>query len=225
MTLFGLGLVPCAADIASIVDFRQRAGHLIGGPMLGETTNLPHVSILQCPFDEDALTQSLLDCIAESWSANRNCSPVVGHFGPLLYQPVGWVFGPVLPTLMSTETGPWCADLQRLALERMRSCIDMAQIDVTRDTSQYTTCEREAYLRYGYRYVGDAFRPHVTLGRISGDTSAPAPELLGLYADSLASRCVTFDRLVFYRAGEYGVLAEIVRSISVPFEDSGPSLQ
>jgi len=213
MNLFGLALVPCSADIAAIVDFRRRAGHLIAGPMLGSTINLPHVSILQCPFQEEALTQPLLDSIAESWFAKRNCSTVVGQFGSLHYQPVEWVFGMIVPIPMSADISPWCADLQKLALDRMERFIDTTQIDTTRDTSQYTSCEREAYLRYGYRYVGDTFCPHVTLGRTVGNPSSLCPELLCIYDESLAERHLTFDQLVFYRAGEYGVLAEIVQSV------------
>jgi len=60
MDLYGLALVPCLSDIAAIIDFQHRARRLIGGPVLSTETNLPHVSILQCPFRKEDLTQPFL---------------------------------------------------------------------------------------------------------------------------------------------------------------------
>ena len=76
----------------------------------------------------------------------------------------------------------------------------------TKDLARFTDDERASYKKYGYRYTGDAYAPHMTLGR--------APEDVALDLVRTASQRVVlpkewvFDRLSVYVMGQHGAHAE-----------------
>jgi 2'-5' RNA ligase len=97
----------------------------------------------------------------------------------------------------------------------MSTFINTDQIDIKEDMSQYSADETAAYLSFGYRYIGDSFRPHITLGRTKESDKTLSAELGTIYDTLLKNRLVQFDRLVFYRAGDFGVLAEVLQSVPI----------
>lgn len=214
MTFSGLALLPSNEHMDAFIAFQRKAGPSISGPRLGKDHNLPHVSIFQSQLDATRLTNSLLDRIVEDWPTGNRNSVVYGKVGRLYHQPVDWVFseiGAAYEKSMPSSVAPWCADLQKHAIARLKNIILLSEIDGTKSFSGYSEQERKAYLRYGYRYVGDAFRPHVTLGRVAvPGTKYPAAEVQSLYAKILSGKTITFDRLAFYIAGEFGALEKII---------------
>ena len=93
------------------------------------------------------------------------------------------------------------------ARARDRVCLDRASFDGTKDLSRFTDNERASYQRYGYRYTGDAYAPHMTLGRapeeVALDLVRTAPERVV----ALPKEWV-FDRLSVYVMGQHGAHAE-----------------
>jgi hypothetical protein len=84
--------------------------------------------------------------------------------------------------------------------------LDRAAFDTSKDTSRFSPDERASFAEYGYRYTGDAYAPHITLGRAEEDIAlklvASAPERTSMQKEW------TFDRLTFYVMGEQGAHAE-----------------
>ena len=101
--------------------------------------------------------------------------------------------------------------LERLHVEAVRAVdawIDRRTIDPGLDVSQYTEVERQSYYQYGYRYTGDAFMPHITLGH-TDDASAKllVQRPVGRRFDT--DRWI-FDRVTFYEMGEHGAHSRVL---------------
>ena len=122
--LFGLALVPSRHDIVSLIEFRKVAGTHIQGPMLGAEIRLPHVSILQCPFNEADLTDVKLRKILDGLRRIRTDFSPKATLGDLYLQPVNWVF-------IETLFGTWIQDMQALALNELERSINLSASDLT----------------------------------------------------------------------------------------------
>jgi 2'-5' RNA ligase len=123
------------------------------------------------------------------------------------YQHVGWVFADI-------ASEAWLAELQSACFDATLQFIDLQQINDADNFLGYTEDEKRNYLEYGYRYVGTSFRPHVTLGRsISPEAMTLPPGLVEAFRDELGGSTVIFNELVFYRAGEFGALAEVLETV------------
>jgi len=200
----GIAALPGAEFAQSVVDFQGRYRHVIEGPRLGLVTNLPHVSLLQCPLDSSIDGEEVLtSVVSDDHDAGR------GSLLPVRvsYYPVGWLFLDVAKT-------DWLDALHNRALAAAAASIDASKIDRSKSLTGYTPLQRANYLRYGYRYVGAAFHPHLTLGRVAeglpSETFIELTELFGLEVGYAEQRV---ERLVFYRAGEYGALAEVLAEL------------
>lgn len=117
----------------------------------------------------------------------------------IVYQPTGWVF-------LSLERPTILTELQAAVLSVLATHLDRAAFDTSKDTSRFTPDERASFAEYGYRYTGDAYAPHITLGRAEEDIAlklvGSAPERTSVQKEW------TFDRLTFYVMGEHGAHAE-----------------
>lgn len=205
MELFGIALLPEVDARQRIVEFRESQQTHVGGPMLGMSTNLPHMSILQCPYFPDAPHAKILDAVVDTVSLRS----MQALFATLEYQHVGWVFADVTPE-------SWMTQLQDACLEATLPFIDTAAINANESFVGYTAAEQKNYLDYGYRYVGASFRPHVTLGRsVDAEALTLPPQLVEAFSSELGGSEITFSELVFYRAGEYGALAEVMEIVTL----------
>ena len=63
--------------------------------------------------------------------------------------------------------------------------------------------EVEAFERFGYRYPIDAYLPHISLGT----AAAIDADARHCFMEGHAGIPAGFDSIVFYRAGERGVMA------------------
>ena len=204
VALCGLALLPEQETMRRIVDFRQSVGALIGGPPLGMRSRMPHVTVMQALLRPGALTSGLLSAMASAWMS-RPVSPFA--LGPLYSYPVDWAF---------VAVRKWRHDLRLYHLDVLRCLGPLVQRDAIRpepDANRIPPAELAAHNEHGYRYAGDVYRPHITLGRLA--PTAPGG-LAELWARSMEGHEFTFERLVFYRAGESGVLAEVLAETILP---------
>ena len=208
-SLLGLALLPEESARRRLVNFRSALNEFLDEPELGIETSIPHVSVLQCPFAANALTEDKLGSLVAQFRAGGSANVRQATLGRLYHQPRDWIF-------VETIFDSWILGLQNLAITLLESEIDRDSIDLDRDFEGYTTAEARNFKTYGYRYVGESFRPHITLGRrpSAGDGSLPA-QLMSAYARELKGSVVTFDQMVFYRAGAYGSLAQILAEVSI----------
>lgn len=205
MNLFGIALLPTVTLQKRIIRFRENCGSFVDGPILGTDTNIPHVSILQCPYFTNTPHRKLLREIGKD---SLFLTPTSSHFSKISYQPIGWLFANVV-------TGTWLPKLQEICLSRSRDYIDVRFIDRNENFSGYSLNEKENYLKFGYRYVGKSFKPHVTIGRSPRETPESLPARVeSAFNMEFAGDEVIFDKLVFYRAGEFGALSEILESVN-----------
>lgn len=130
-------------------------------------------------------------------------------FSGFSYQPNNWLFA-------DFKSSSSLVSLHESSLVNASCFIDSSLIDASRDMSGYSLTERDYFLKYGYRYVKECFRPHVTLGRVSSSFSECLPFFLDDYFfDVFSSNVVVFDRFVSYEAGVFGSLYRVVSCVSL----------
>jgi hypothetical protein len=125
-------------------------------------------------------------------------------FGALYYQPNGWIFADVM------KTNELCI-LQNELLKESESYIDAKSIAIDVNMNAYCGGQKSNYLKYGYRYIGEEFIPHITLGRTHSAQHITA-ELVADFKNAFFGTTFIYDKLVYYEAGEFGALHKIVRS-------------
>lgn len=191
----GVALLPRPDHMRSAV----RAQRDVGGgqvlrPPLALAGNLPHLTIFQGPFTDAVEPERELKRVIRSAGLPRE---VRLAFTGIVHQPIGWVF-------LTLERPPLLENLQATTLSHLTPHLDRDAFKASEDT--YTEAERASATAYGYRYTGDAYLPHITLGRAEEQTareltsSAPA-------RTRLPSLWV-FDRMSFYVMGEHGAHAQ-----------------
>ncbi|QRZ60810.1 hypothetical protein [Rothia sp. ZJ932] len=192
--LFGLALVPDENSCDTLIDFQNKlVPESFYGIKLGKESNLPHVSILQCPFFEEPLTVEKLSSLKEVLG-KINQNDILGRADGLKYQPSYWAF-------MNFTFGDYIYEFQEEALVLLERFIDKSSI-AKKDFTGYSFNQKKYYLKYGYRYLFDEFQPHVTVGRTYEEE---IPSLVFEEFDChLKNQIIKFDRLAFYEAGEHG---------------------
>lgn len=193
----GVALLPSADHMLSAIQLQEEIGgeHRLH-PTLAADGNLPHVTVFQGPFTASLDPEKELGKISGSTTLPKVIRlATVG----VVYQPTGWVF-------LSLEKPPLLHGLQQTVLKALESHLDREAFDTAKDTTHFSESERAGFVQYGYRYTGDAYAPHITLGRaeerIAQNVVRTAPERAAVPAHWV------FDRLSFYVMGEHGAHAQ-----------------
>jgi hypothetical protein len=194
----GVALLPRADHLRSAIRVQREVGGHGLRPPLTPDGNLPHVTVFQGPFVDSLVPGRELDHIGELVSLPQE---IRLDFTGIVHQPTGWVF-------LSLARPPLLDKLQDATLAVLTPYLDRDAFDTSKDTSRFTEAERVGYERFGYRYTGEAYAPHITLGRTEEDA---ARELVRTAPDrtSVPDSWI-FDRLSFYVMGEHGAHAEIL---------------
>jgi hypothetical protein len=197
MTLIGVALVPDQRLLAQVVEFAKNCEFTFDGMCLDEHKVLPHVSLHQLITENDA---GVIESI-------RRLSPLElfsAIFDEVILQPPDWIF-------LTLNPEPWLLQLQTLVVQSLAPLVNPSDFKRRQDLVGYTPLEAESYVRHGYRYVGEAFKPHFTLGRVS-EMGTVAAECTNNFNKILKQRTVTFARLIVFRAGPGGTVAEVLYS-------------
>lgn len=197
----GIALLPDVETGSRIIQFAQRWRHEIDDPRPGLATNLPHVTVHQFPIDDIRRLPLALDGV----NPHRSDTPT-STMGTLAYQPVGWLFADV-------ERQPWMDALQLEVVRRVDPLIDREALKTADELHGYTAPEAASYLRHGYRYVGQTYRPHITVGRTAANALELPDPCRSTYDSEILGHTVRFERLVIYRAGPFGSLVEIIAEL------------
>ncbi|MZE79710.1 2'-5' RNA ligase family protein [Streptomyces xinghaiensis] len=196
----GVALLPRADHLRAAVRLQRDIGGEVSlRPRLEPDGNLPHVTVFQGPFADSLDPAEALESIGTAAAGNGLHGELSLSTTDVVYQPTGWLF-------LALERPPLLEALQEAALAALDRHLDRAAFDRDKDTSRFTDDERASYERYGYRYTGAAYAPHVTLGRAEENT---ALELVRTARDRAGlPKEMVFDRLSFYVMGEHGAHAE-----------------
>jgi hypothetical protein len=193
----GVALLPRADHLRSAIRVQQEVagGHSLQPPLTADG-NLPHTTVFQGPFLDTLVPEPELERIGNALALPGEIR--LNSTG-IVYQPTGWVF-------LSLERPPLLERLQDVVLCALAPHLDREAFGTSKDTSRFTERERASYARYGYRYTGEAYAPHITLGR----THEQAARALVREAGGLSSvpGSWIFDRLSFYVMGEHGAHAQ-----------------
>lgn len=191
----GFALVPSFESMRLIIDFRQ-ANPDITGPVLGTDTNLPHLTLFQGMYQEFNHSEILdgIKRLAEK--------PVSLKFISITKEPGDWVFANVQDTLQLTYLHFLTAGASKHFMSPPAPAHGM---------EQWNVAEQDAFNQHGYRYALKAYQPHITLGTGS-EVSAAAQRL---FANKMLHRYITFEKVVYYHAGERGALAKVIDSVDL----------
>jgi hypothetical protein len=182
------------------VQLQRNVGGGVGlEPSLNLNGNLPHVTVFQGSFSDSLTPTEALSGIAGS-AADVGLRGELSLSSPgVTYQPIGWLF-------LALERPPLLEALQEATLAALAPHLDGSAFAGDKDVSRFTDSERASYETYGYRYTGDAYSPHMTLGRAPEDV---AVELVRTAQERVAvPKTWVFDRLSFYVMGPHGAHAE-----------------
>lgn len=155
----GIAMIPDLETMNAVITLQKTLLPLYSlSPLLGTQHNLPHITLLQGRFQNNPNWTSLLSDL-HNYCRQQQHSLEFQTTG-LKYQPPDWLFLKIAQNMMFHAA-------QQFIFERLKDLMFLTHEDLLKDISSYSLLERENYLKYGYRYLGDAFHPHITLGRIS----------------------------------------------------------
>ena len=197
MTRTGVAIVPSAGQIRSVVELQARLMEVTAlRPRLGVVECVPHVTLLQGRADGPLCSEDTLRRLATDLAARGEdlCSRGTG----LVYRARGWYF------LALDNTG-WLHELHARVVDACRDRLRVATEDLAKDLTGYTDSEVENYRRYGYRYIGADYRPHVTLGRTPDRRRAgDEAKLMARFHNARPAIEIRPDHLSVYEIGRDG---------------------
>lgn len=196
--LVGVALLPDVTVAAAVVEFARRWDLGFGGYGLDGTRVLPHVSLHQV---RTAAVSAMVDRIA----ATPMAAPGSTRLQDLVLQPPDWMF-------LTVETLPWMVAMQSELVGSLEPFVRKDLLKPSDELVGYGPAELRSYRRHGYRYVGDAFLPHFTLGRSAEPDGAFPVGCREDFDAELRDLAVQFTRLVVFRAAAHGTIGEIVFS-------------
>ncbi|MCC5668868.1 hypothetical protein LC653_34695 [Nostoc sp. CHAB 5784] len=204
----GIAMVPSAQMNQYLVELQKEVMSFCSlRPLLGTEFNLPHITLLQGLFKNNLnwfnLISDLRDyCTQQKYSLEFKLSG-------LEYQPPGWYFLTLSPNIIFGEA-------HRFVFERLKDSMYLTEEDRQKDTTNYSTLEKENYFKYGHRYIGDAFYPHITLGR-SIDKSRIQDEayLINTVKVFTSNIVGTIQKITIYEMGENGSHANTLYYVNI----------
>lgn len=201
--LCGVALLPEQTVTEQLIAFQRRHRAVIAGPALGFDVNLPHLSLFQTML-VPAAHRALLRSVASSVDSAQ-LQGSIASFSRVDVKAGTWVFADVAAS--------WLREVADMAVAALSPLVCWSDVNVGDPMHGHSAAEIRSQATYGYRYVGDAFAPHVTLGVLPPGAPTTlhqkvvAAEFLEEFSD------VRFDRVVSYVAGEYGALVECVDAV------------
>ncbi|WP_238360735.1 DUF1045 domain-containing protein [Iningainema tapete] len=200
-------MVPSAETIESLVELQTKLLHICPlSPLLGTEQNLPHITLLQGRF-RNPIDWVRLICELRDYCREQKYS-LEFKDAKLEYKPPGWYF--------LTLNHPIFYEAHKFVFERLQDLIFLTEEDRQKDTSNYSPLEKHNYLSYGYRYILDAFHPHITLGRSLDCSRIRDEENLRHLIKSFTSNFIgTIQMITIYELGENGSHAHTLYYVNI----------
>lgn len=160
---------------------------------LGPQHCMPHTTIFQGTFVDDVPYIEIADEIANYY--RRNIKNFIPTFTRIVYVPSGWYF-------YECEKKPSLQLLHNYTCKCIKPFLALDSARMSRDLSYLTMDQIKGIEEYGYRYSGNAFYPHITIGRRSGEDI----QILRALNSGLEklTKNVPFTRLTVYQMGPNG---------------------
>ena len=192
VSIVGVGLLLDQSSVGRLSEFRERwRGTLLGAPF-GTSENAPHITLYQFPVNATQVPELPLHIPRQSVT-----------WGELLWQPTDWAFA-------TTLTDSWIVDPQRYVMRQLFEFMDPYQLRRKDELVGYTPSEKLQYLATGYRYSGESFRPHVTMGRLAIPIRETFLDAVSDFSRMFAGTTAMCERAVLYRAGARGSISRVL---------------
>lgn len=217
----GIAMIPDDATIQKIVTLQQQvAGVCSLQPILGKDTNLPHMTLLQGRFSDLAQVYRSINDLRNYLQQTYVQQPEVFtfHWLECVYKPPGWYFLVPHPHTIGDLAHQFCFNALKDEMFILESdgTIVPAGSDRQKDMSGYTPSEALNYQKYGYRYIGQDFYPHFTLGQTGDCLNSIA---LDKWMQSIPTQQLNisgkFVRLTLYQIGNHGSHRESVIDLKI----------
>lgn len=200
----GVALIPEEEIMKKFISLRERYDEYFISPGLGNEENLPHMTLFQSYFDHDIDYHQVLYDLSQNSSENIKNMKIhhVGHV------PKGWIFSYV-------HNNDDLQDLHYKSFKILHDHIVKEAIPREIDFTGFNDHEKQYHLEYGYKYLFEQYRPHITLGVSQDDYINTIDAIKDEYNDILLGNEIVFNRIVFYEAGLFGTCKSVIDEIII----------
>ena len=204
----GMAMIPSVEMIESIVELQKKVIPICPlHPLLGTENNLPHITLVQGQFGKHINWVSLISKLRDYCHKQKYLLEV--KVTGLEYKPLGWYFLTLNENILFYEA-------HRCVFEELKDSMFLTKEDLRKDTDEYTLLEKYNYCSYGYRFIGDAFKPHITLGRsIDKSQCCNKANLIPLVESFTSSVVGTIQKITLYEMGDNGCHAATLYSLEI----------
>lgn len=196
-TKIGLALIPDQAAINQIIACQEVMRQIYPlAPVLSANQNLPHITLIQGRFKSATPLIHLLEKLKSYLQSNKYSTKL--SFFELYFRDGGWYY-----CLLADN------EILRAAHDFVFSSLkdNLVVLEEDREIGKENVSElvRKNWFEYGYGYIGDAFHPHVTIGRTSNfERCNQENELREIFDAYLAGYQTSIESLTIYKLGENG---------------------
>lgn len=167
------------------------------------TVALPHITLLQAPAgvdlgESDRLERCLMKILPAQCDANVSLTSI-------FYKPKGWYF-------LRVRRDEWLVRCHQAVVREFEPNLVRASKSA-KDMNDYSANERANYARYGYRYIGNEWLPHVTIGRTSDGQVAREAALFDFYSQRLLPARSAAAFIAVYEIGPNGSYSKSVKEL------------
>lgn len=156
----------------------------------GTHYNLPHITLFQSDFDNDFNYKSVVNQLVE-----QNIQTKI-KFERIMYMDYGWYFYEV-------KKEDWLYSLHENLLKLVENDIKLINIHKRLKDGNMSKQQKESIEKYNYRYAGDDYIPHLTLGRYDNGYNFN----LMLYLDNNLAKLIKeagISKITAYEVGPNG---------------------
>lgn len=199
----GFAFVPDASAARQIVALHAQlhAQHPSECVLRTQGQCLPHVSVFQGQFRTEDVSQLAegLKTIAQRLGRG----PIAADPKPLEVWAGRIVFLDILPAV---DLQKWQQEIMQLADPLRQGAEGPADAQPLRGLS---VNEQHSYDTYQYPFVGDALRPHFTVGRLAQEESPSVPIKVWLQHLQPIPLSINLPRVVLFQVGKFGSLTHV----------------
>ncbi|WP_028777748.1 hypothetical protein [Shimazuella kribbensis] len=204
----GFALIPNPLFLEQVIEVQSKIKQKYSlEPSFSMETNLPHVTILQGNFQEELDYEKA----AQILSQQIEDIDISLTFTDFIHKGLGWFF-------LLCQKEPWLLSLHQTACTLLID--DMVVTEETKqadDLMYLSPLEKYNHLTYSYRYMGEAYLPHITLGRyITKSHTEILLDIQEIWQKYSISPLQSMDRLTVYKMGVNGAHAKTLWETKLP---------
>ena len=202
----GIALIPDSEAINRIVACQQamRQVHPLA-PILATEQNLPHITLIQGRFARAPIFFDLLEKLKVYLQSNKYSNQL--SFSELYFRDGGWYYCLIAAAEILRTSHDF-------VFSSLRDNFVVLEEDRLLEKANISESVRRNWLSYGYGYIGEAFQPHITLGRTSDlGRCEQENKLSEIFNTYLAGYQTTIQSLTIYKLGENGCHSVTLDSI------------